>query len=209
MRVVWEQLAKYAPDEHALPEFFEYVRLRPEFMQLPRPEPRSRAEFRDALVEVSRRARELRNTLSDLAQGDRQDPLREISWLLNRTLAAPVGNQTVAVNPGFARLAREFDDTFLGVGEDSPSVPLAEVLTLLADASEVAATSAQHYLSRESQAERTDHVTLIRDISAFVVSRFGRPIHSAVASTLTVALQLGDDAISEDRVHKLWTSRKT
>ena len=114
---------------------------------------------------------------------------------INRAIKASV----IEPNSGFT----DFYATQTRLEEVQQSLNMIGIIELLQQAANTAAKAPKIPLPTKLNARRPDIVDLATHLSAYVRMHYKKPLHQIVATTVNVALNLHDKAISADWVRKV------
>jgi hypothetical protein len=197
MRFAWEALMKVTDNTDALIELIEYVRLHPAVMYAGQKTPQqTTAQQRRALKEVTVSSERLLNALSQLNQVERNADegmahlKAELRRLQNHAAALQFGDTVIRSHHHLAML--EAVDVEFGI---------ARTLQTLHEAS-MLAMDASTQGPRKKGAKNAARTQFIQDLKRYFQFHFDKKLNQVVASFVNSALDLSDDAVSEDMVRK-------
>jgi len=196
MKSAWSTLKRAAPDEAALLEFFDQVRLHPAVLgSLVQPPALSMAQQRQAFTRIAKLASALLARLEHLG-GDAKSAESGLAILDDAVRRSELENLSqissgFVVTHGLSALPEE----------DEVPVSAVEMLRALVHSAQLAASAPRGAGPRKRRSKSALRTAYIQDLSRSVDKRFGKPFPSALAATIAVSLQ--DASVTEDLVRKL------
>ena len=198
MQRVWCTLSRATPDDAALVEFLDQVRLHASVQGLGSAWPAlSPAQQRKAFRTIAQHASLLLKELEHLAgpNGQAESGLAELEAALRRAAGASASKSWNAALVGALWLRENLEQT--------EEVSLVAQLRALVEAAQMAAATPAAPGPRKRKAGSAARTAYVQDLASFVRLRFGKPFHQAVATTVNISLALYDDQVSADLVRRL------
>jgi hypothetical protein len=203
MQRVWNTLSHAAPDNAALVEFLDQVRLHSTVLGPGSSRPAlSPAQQRKAFRAIARHAALLLKELQDLAgpNGHAESGLAELESALRRAAGTSASEGWNAVLVQALSLREDLEQT--------EEVSLVVQLRALTNAAQLAAATPPPPGPRKREAKNAQRTAYVQDLCSFVRLRFGKPFHQAIATTVNISLGLYDDPVSADLVRRLCAPRR-
>ena len=198
MRYVWETLAHYNPDQQALIDFMEFVRLHPTIIN---PDDKSnqltQSRQRQVMKQISDSSATLLADLELLdpatsAASDGIEVLISAIFTLEKKLAFQQNG------PATIHLAR-LKDELKQINEDSGIV---ETIKLLQAASKLAMDTPFDHIPKKIGAKTAPRTKLIKELKYYVRKRFNKPLNQVIANTVITAMDLPADSLTEDQIRR-------
>jgi hypothetical protein len=197
MRFAWEALMKVTDNTELLIDLIEYVRLHPAVMHAGiKTHQLTSAQQRKALKDVAVLSERLLNALSQLHQVERNADegmahlKSELRRLQNQAAALQYGDSVVRFHQHITRL--EAVDAEFGIARTLQTLQEASMLAM----EEPTAGP------RKKGAKNAARTQFIQDLKRYFQFHFDKKLNQVVASFVNSALDLSDDAVSEDMVRK-------
>jgi hypothetical protein len=197
MRFAWEALMKVNDNTELLVDLIEYVRLHPAVMHAGiKTHQLTSAKQRKALKEVAVLSERLLNALSQLHQVERNADegmahlKSELRRLQNQAAALQYGDSVVQFHQHIERL--EAVDAEFGIARTLQTLHEASMLAMDSPAAG----------PRKKGAKNAARTQFIQDLKRYFHFHFNKKLNQVVASFVNSALDLSDDAVSEDMVRK-------
>jgi hypothetical protein len=197
MRFAWQALLKVTNNSELLIDLIEYVRLHPAVMYSGhKSHSLTTAQQRKVLKEVAVLSERLLNALTQLHQAERSADegmahlKSELRRLQNQAAALQYGDSVVQFHQHIERL--EAVDAEFGIARTLQTLHEASMLAMEASTDGPRKKGAKH-------AARTQ---FIQDLKRYFHFHFDKKLNQVVATIINTALDLTDDAVSEDMVRK-------
>jgi hypothetical protein len=197
MRFAWEALMKVTDNTELMIDLIEYVRLHPAVMYAGiNTQQLTSAKQRKGLKEISVLSERLLNALAQLNQVD-HNPNEGMAFL--KSELRRLQNQAASLQFGATVVRSHHHITMLEAVDAEYGI--AQTLQTLHEAS-MLAMEAPSEGPRKKGAKTASRTALIKDLKRYIQFHFGQKLNQVVATFVNTALNLKDDAVSEDMVRK-------
>ena len=171
------------------------MRLEAEFAVQPESIPPS--QLRQSFEKIAKLSGSLIQELGHLGH----DPVEELRAALRRTPPAPAQTELAPNDEAKSSTVAAFA-LLAELEEDPDTAGLLESLDTLARAASMAAQAPPPPGPRKRGAKNAARTAYIQTVDRFILKRFGRRMHTVVATTVNVIFEF-DDPVSADLVRKL------